>query len=549
MDVSAADWQSSPATPLNVAELIELLASGTEHVIVDVREEGVFACGHLFHAASLPLSRLELRVRAMVPRFGTPLVLTADDESDTQRAVAVLARAGYTDLRVLVGGNRGWVAAGQQLFSGIHVPSKAFGEVVEHANHTPRVSPDDVESARNAGVARLHVDSRPLSEFSEFTLPGAADCPGAELLLRAPAAAAGRPIVVNCAGRTRSIIGAQSLINAGIPAVAALENGTMGWHLIGQALERGATRLLPVPDTAAVATARARATRLARQLGVRWLDAAGLAVLRADRNRSTYCLDVRLPEDYVAGHLPGFLSAPGGQLVQSTDLYAPVRNARVVLFDTLGVQAPMTAHWLVQMGVETWVLDLGAQADAALTEHGAAPCTPAVPVPEQHAIDVGTLQRLHASGSALLVDVDDSRAYRRGHLPGACWLTRARVAAKLPDVLAARFAGASSQAAACVFVAADPALAAFACADAKAAGLSAVWLEVPSRVAQATLGTSTAPDFLCPTDDAWYSPYQLEEGVEAAMRDYIQWETGLLERLADEPGVRFCVHVAEPSPS
>ena len=41
-------------------------------------------------------------------------------------------------------------------------------------------------------------------------------------------------VVVNCAGRTRSIIGAQSLINAGVPnKVVALRNGTMGWNLAG----------------------------------------------------------------------------------------------------------------------------------------------------------------------------------------------------------------------------------------------------------------------------------------------------------------------------
>ena len=68
--------------------------------------------------------------------------------------------------------------------------------------------------------------------------------PGAELVLRVRdiAPSPDTTIVVNCAGRTRSIIGAQSLINAGIPnKVVALRNGTMGWHLAGFTCDKGET--------------------------------------------------------------------------------------------------------------------------------------------------------------------------------------------------------------------------------------------------------------------------------------------------------------------
>lgn len=47
-------------------------------------------------------------------------------------------------------------------------------------------------------------------------------------------------VVVNCVGRTRSIIGTQSLINAGIPnRVVALENGTIAWELADYEVARG----------------------------------------------------------------------------------------------------------------------------------------------------------------------------------------------------------------------------------------------------------------------------------------------------------------------
>jgi hypothetical protein len=38
---------------------------------------------------------------------------------------------------------------------------------------------------------------------------------------------------------------------------------------------------------------------------------------------------------------------------------APVRGARILLTDDMGVRADMTASWLAQMGFETYVLDGG----------------------------------------------------------------------------------------------------------------------------------------------------------------------------------------------
>ena len=166
-------------------------------------------------------------------------------------------------LAVLAGGVRAWQAAGFQLFSGVNVPSKAFGEIVEHQCATPRIGAAELKARLDAGEDIVVLDSRPMSEYRVMNIPGAQDCPGAELVYRVHEIVT-RPetlVVVNCAGRTRSIIGAQSLINAGLEnKVAALKNGTMGWHLSGLALEHGSTRHAPAPGPAALAKARAAAT-------------------------------------------------------------------------------------------------------------------------------------------------------------------------------------------------------------------------------------------------------------------------------------------------
>ena len=88
----------------------------------------------------------------------------------------------------------------------------------------------------------------------------------------------GTTVVVNCAGRTRSIIGAQSLINAGIPnRVIALENGTMGWSLAGLELERGRESSAPAPSVVGAAQAAIWADAVGRRFGVPLVDHATLA--------------------------------------------------------------------------------------------------------------------------------------------------------------------------------------------------------------------------------------------------------------------------------
>ena len=319
------------APRITPAELKALIAAGGELAILDPREEGVFAKNHLFLAASCPLSRLEMLVGKLVPRAGTRIVLTDDDEKLAQRAAAVLRSFGYREIFVLAGGLGAWSAAGHELYSGVFVPSKAFGEYIEHHDNTPRISAGDLKAKLDAGEDVLVVDSRPMGEFQVMNIPGALDCPGAELVYRVPELAKSPDtlVVVNCAGRTRSIIGAQSLINAKLPnKVVALKNGTMGWHLAGFSLEHGNRNHAPAPGSEALAKARALAAGVAKRFGIRRIDRAGLARLTAQQDRTTYVFDVRSPEEFAQGHLHGAVNAPGGQLVQATDMYMATRNAR-----------------------------------------------------------------------------------------------------------------------------------------------------------------------------------------------------------------------------
>jgi rhodanese-related sulfurtransferase len=330
-----------------------------EIALLDLRHEAAFATGHPLFAANMAADRIVLEAETRLPRKDVPIVVYDAGEGHVSQAADRLKALRYTDIRELDGGLQAWQAAGYELFRDVNSYAKAFGELVESRRHTPSLTADEV-AALIAAKANIRIlDVRRFDEYATMNIPGSISVPGAELALRAGRAAPDpeTTIIVNCAGRTRSIIGTQSLINAGVAnKVLALRNGTIGWTLARHDLEHGADRR---GEIGAFEGAQVNAGDVAYRAGVRRLGMEEMAALEAQARRTLYRFDVRSEEEYAAGHIAGFRHYPGGQLVQEIDMAAPVRGARIVLTDDMGVRADMTASWLAQMGWETYVLDGG----------------------------------------------------------------------------------------------------------------------------------------------------------------------------------------------
>ncbi|HEX9673312.1 MAG TPA: rhodanese-like domain-containing protein, partial [Burkholderiales bacterium] len=184
-------------------QLKNLLRDGGEIALLDVREAGQFGESHLLFATPLPYSRLELDIGALAPRKSVRIVLCDDGVLGVAaRAARRLEAQGYTDISVLEGGTAAWAAAGYALYKGVNVPSKLFGELVEHACRTPRVTAQELARMRAAGEDFVILDGRPLAEYRKMNIPGGICCPNAELPYRL-SGIVGNPrtrIVVNCAG-------------------------------------------------------------------------------------------------------------------------------------------------------------------------------------------------------------------------------------------------------------------------------------------------------------------------------------------------------------
>jgi len=346
----------APITPSQVRTALLLR---DEIALLDLRHEAAFATGHPLFAANMAADRIALEAEVRLPRKDAPIVVYDAGEGLVSAAADRFAALGYSNVRALEGGLQAWQAAGYELFQDVNSYAKAFGELVEHRRHTPSLAAEEVASLIAAKANIRILDVRRFDEYATMNIPGSISVPGGELVLRAREAAPDpdTTIIVNCAGRTRSIIGTQSLINAGVAnKVVALRNGTIGWTLAKQDLEHGSGRrgALGVSDEA-----KASARDVAYRAGVRRVGTAEARALAAQTNRTLYRFDVRDADEYAAGHIAGFRHYAGGQLVQEIDMAAPVRGARILLTDHLGVRADMTASWLAQMGWETCVLDGG----------------------------------------------------------------------------------------------------------------------------------------------------------------------------------------------
>src|SRR5260221_5499550 len=520
-------------------ELKQRLHDSDEIALLDAREEGVFARRHLLMASCVPLSRLELLIDDLVARRTARVVWCDDGDGLALAAGRRMLGFGYRDVAVLEGGIAAWESAGYRLYSGVHVPSKAFAEVVEHEAETPWISATDLKALIDSGANIAIFDSRSYEEYHNNSIPAAISVPGAELVYRFSdlTPSSDTTVIVNCGGRTRSIIGAQSLRNAGFGnTIMSLKDGTMAWHLAGFEVVHGATRRPPEVSEAGRHAAIEAAAGVAARCEIARIDRATLAAWRAEADqRSLYVLDVRTPEEYLAGHLAGARSAPGGQLVQETDAHIATWGARVVLVHDNGVRAPMPALWLKQM----------AWGDVAVLVAGpvegdwvAGPHAPRILGLEGLSVDTiepAALGEKLAGGETAVIDLETSRGYGQGHIPGAWFAIRSRLGEDLRKVPAAK---------SIVLTSPDGALARLAAAELASTAAAPFLALAGGTQAWAAAGLPLETGLVRMAgeqEDIVLSARERGQGREEAMREYLAWEINLVNEMASDDDQRFRV--------
>jgi len=520
-----------PYAVSSYAQIKAALLAKQEIALIDVREEDSYAQSHPLFAINLPYGRIEVDAWRRIPRRDTPVVVYDNGEGLALQAMPVLQRMGYSQLSVMQNGLAGWAAAGGELFRDVNVPSKSFGELVEAQRKTPSFSALEVKALLERGSDMVLLDASRFDDYQAMSIPSAISVPGGELVLRARSLAPSPTtrIVVNCTGRTRSIIGAQSLINSGIPnPVCTLRNGTIGWTLAGLDLVKGAGQRYGETNENDRSKAAASALALLFRAGVPRVDQATVKQWLTETDRNTYVFDVRSPEEYAQGHWSCAICAPGGQLLQETDHFIGVRGARVVVYDDDGVRASMAASWLAQMGWQVAVMkditNQDLQSKAAVPDEE----LPSTLAPLS-VVDPPTLKTWLANRSnlSMVIDVGDSATYVKRHIPGAWWLLRSQLTQDFNRVHKAnRY----------VLTCGDGRISRYAVAELQPLlrpGVEVLWLPGGNAAWQAAgFSTQQGESYLAsPRIDRYRRPYEGSDNPALAMQAYWDWKYGLVEQL------------------
>jgi len=337
------------------------LADGNELAVLDIRAPDVVGYASPLFATNLPAERVASDLQRFVPRKVVRTVLADGGDGTAERLVAELTAAGWVNVFALEGGIPAWTADGRgQSLPTFDIPGVDFTLAVKEEKGTPVTSAEELKQLRDAGEDLIVIDTRTVPEFAREHVPGAISVPGAELVLRFKDVVPSEKtrVVVSCAGLPRAILGAQTLIDAGVPnTVSYLHDGTKAWTAAGLGLETGKTRTYGEASDTAIEFARRQIAVLSSADHFPEIDIATARTWAADPERTTYLLDVRTPEEFESSHLEDTLSSEGGQLLGVAYRTIAVRGARVVLVDDrIGARARIVAHWLQRRGYEIALL-------------------------------------------------------------------------------------------------------------------------------------------------------------------------------------------------
>ena len=516
---------------ITATQASQRLHSGAEIAFLDLREAGEFGEAHPLFAIPAPYSQLELRIAQLVPRLAAPIMLLDGGDGIAQRGAARLEALGYSDVSVIADGMSGWRAAGLGVYKGVNVPSKTLGELAEHVWHPDMLTPEALADWQRNQTPFLFYDARPPAEYAKMRVPGARCLPNGELAHRitTQTTADGPPVVITCAGRTRGIIGAIGLRLSGFQGpIFALENGTQGWALAGETLERG-NPVSPYPTLSAedMAASHRGALAMAERFSIPVLNPQSAAALLQDTGRTTYLLDTRSADEAISDPIRGAVNAPGGQLVQATDQWVGLRNARMILCCDTGMRSAIAAFWLRQMGYDAQILVI----DDALRS-GVLPAALALPHPQQLSeTDAASALAMSAAPDVRVLDLRGSMAFRKEHVVGAQWAIRPRLDAVKAALLGVRH----------VLMIEDTAgVAALVVGDLSATmpaqELPQFTVVAGGHAALVQAGAAVTQSAHTPADadaiDHLFFVHDRHDGNLAASRQYLAWETGLIAQLS-----------------
>src|SRR5204863_479055 len=179
------------------------------------------------------------------------------------------------------------------------------------------------------------IDVREAGEYNSSHIPGASPIARRHLEFLMPHAVpfAGTPVVLCDDDGRRAELAAATVERMGYRDASVLDGGVNRWVTDGFPTEWGTN--VPSKDFG---------EKVEVVHHVPEMEAKELAE-RMRKGEKFVILDTRTPEEYAAGHIPGFRWFPGGQAVQRSDEVAVVKNCPIVFSCDGKARATVIASW------------------------------------------------------------------------------------------------------------------------------------------------------------------------------------------------------------
>jgi len=221
-------------------------------------------------------------------------------------------------------------------------------------------------------------------------------------------------------------------------------------------------------------------------------------------------------------------------LIQETDRHLGVWGGRVILVDDNGVRATMTAAWLKQMGWDVAVLTMD-QSGGELETGPYKPRVLGLGDTDGTFITPAALNDRINEGKALVIDLDMSKNYYDGHIPGAWFMLRSRLAEDITKLPKAELYVLTSR---------DSELAQLSIYQTeKITGTDAAYVQGGTNAWKAA-GLPLeqgATNMASEAADIRLKAREQNQDMEEAMREYLAWEIELVNQMATDDDQRFQV--------
>jgi rhodanese-related sulfurtransferase/glyoxylase-like metal-dependent hydrolase (beta-lactamase superfamily II) len=308
-----------PVRSLSIDEVLEHRSAGA--VIIDTREDLVFAQGHLRGSINIGLGGRFAEYAGEVMEPGTPIVLVTEPGTEVEARMR-LARIGF-----------------DAVLGALADPIHTFLSHPEQVEQLSRLSVDEL-AKRIASVRDLVlIDVRNPGEVALGSVTGARAISLPSLLHALGDLDPTAPTVVFCAGGYRSAIASSLLRAHGFTDVSDLLGGYGAWS----------TSTIPVT-----------------------LPTVEVGDLVAEPGM--LCLDVREQDEWDAGHAPGAVHIPMRELPDHLEEFR--RAGRIAVICRSGNRSGKVTAWLLNHGIDAANVAGGMQAWEreqllVLDQHGA----------------------------------------------------------------------------------------------------------------------------------------------------------------------------------